>query len=340
MTKAPRPIPTIKPRHFPPPPPLIQKTPGLWRRTPPALFAPIMGMLGLGLAWRTLASQPGLHRLAPIGELLLGASLLLFGFALVAWLSKPLRRPGVVIEELTVLPGRAGMAAMALCFMLAAAALRPHAPDLALWLVWTGIATLGLVGVLVAYVLLRGPVEQRVVSPVFHLTYVGYIIAPLSLIPLGYTQLSTAILYATIAIAMLIWAVSAGQLIARVPPAPLRPLLAIHLSPASLFATVSAQLGMPTLAFGFACLSVVLLAALLVGARWMLQSGFSPMWGALTFPLAATVTASILSLGAAGLWLGAVLLIGASALNPWVATRVVKLWAKGELGAKTNAATV
>ena len=142
MTDAPRPLPELKTRHFPPPPPLVQKTPGLWRRTPPAIFPPIMGLFGLGLAWRVLALAPGLRPLEPIGEAILGATLLLYGFALIAWASKPLRRPAVAIEELRVLPGRAGMAAMVLCLVLSGAALRPYAPSLALALV-----TLGLVAV-------------------------------------------------------------------------------------------------------------------------------------------------------------------------------------------------
>ena len=41
----------------------------------------------------------------------------------------------------------------------------------------------------------------------------------------------------TLALALIIYAVSAYQLATRIAPAPLRPLLAIHLAPASLFTT-------------------------------------------------------------------------------------------------------
>lgn len=340
MTDNPRPLPSVKPRHFPPPPPLVEKTPGLWRRTPPAIFPPIMGLFGLGLAWRTLAMQPGLSPVQPLGETILGAVALLYAFALVAYLSKPLRRPGVIIDEIAVLPGRAGLAAMVLSLMLAGSALRPYAPDLALGLVIVASVALAGLGALIGWALLTGPAEARSVTPVFHLTYVGFILAPLTLVPLGYAQVSTAIFWIEIGVAALIWGASLWQIVTRVPPAPLRPLMAIHVAPASLFATVGILLGYPTLAAAFAVFALGLVVLLVARATWLLGAGFSPLWGALTFPTAAAATASILALGQGGLYIGAILVIVASALNSWVAVQVLKLWAKGQLGAKTNAATV
>lgn len=339
MTDELRPIPQVKPRHFPPPPPLVEKTPGLWRRTPPAIFPPIMGLFGLGHAWRALALQPGMAPLEPVGEAILGGTILLYAFALIAWLAKPLRRPGVVVEDLAVLPGRAGIAAMVLCLILAGSALRPYAPDLALGLVIAGMIALAALGLTIATLVLTGPAEARTVTPVFHLVFVGYILAPLTLAPLGHATAATVIFWAMIPVAALIWFASLRQLIARIPPAPLRPLLAIHLAPASLFATVSMLLGHTTLAASFALAALAILAALVASARWLLQAGFTPLWGALTFPLAASATAAMMSLGTAGLWVGGLLTLAATALNPWVAQQVLKSWAKRDLGARTNAAT-
>lgn len=332
-------LPPLKPRHFPPPPPLAPPSPGLWRRTPPAIFPPMMGLFGLGLAWRTLAQVPGLQPLAPIGEALLGATLLLYAFGLTAWLAKPLRRPRAALDELQVLPGRAGMVAMVLCLMLAAAALTPYAPGLALGLVLAGIAALVVVGIAIALVLLGGPVEQRSVTPIFHLTYVGYILAPLSLVPLGHTGAARLLVLVSLIAALVIWALSLRQILTRIPPAPLRPLLAIHVAPASLLAITLTLLGHPAAAVGFGLLALALLATLVAASRWITVAGFSPLWGAFTFPLAAAASASILALGTAGLWIGAVLVLAASALNPWIAFRVLKGWAKGDLAAKTNAAS-
>ncbi len=339
MPDALRPIPPVKPRHFPPPPPLVDKAPGLWRRTPPAIFPPMLGLFGLGLAWRTMAAQPGLTPLAPVGEAILGATLLLYAFSLVAWLSKPIRRPAVVIDDLRVLPGRAGLAAMTLCLALAAASLVPYAPGLALNIAFADVAVLIVLGMLIAGVLATGPDEQRMVTPIFHLSFAGYILSALTFAQLGLTGFATGILIATTAAATFIWLVSLRQILTRIPPAPLRPLLAIHAAPAALFATVSATLGYPTLAAGFALLALAIVTAIVASARWLLAAGFSPLWGALTFPLAATATASIVALGQPGLYVGAALLIAATALNPWITFRVIKAWAKGQLAAKTNAAT-
>lgn len=329
-------------RHFPPPPPLVSQPPGLWRRTPPAIFPPVMGLLGLGLGWRLLGEVLANLAIASVAEAALGAVALLYVFCAVAWAAKPLRRPGVLIEELQILPGRAGVAAAVLCLSLLAAVMVPYAPVLALVTVTVSTALLAGLGGLVLWVLARGPQEGRVVTPVFHLLFVGHILAPLTLAPLGYTRLAAAMMVVALAFAVLIWAASVVQLWRRVPPAPLRPLLAIHLAPASVAASVSALLGWGGWAMGFALLALVILAGLVASGRWLLAAGFSPLWGALTFPLAACASAVVAAFGAstAGLALGAALLLAGTALTVPVAIKVLQAWAKGKLAAKTNAATL
>lgn len=327
-----------RPRPVPGPP--LSPPPGLWRRTPPAIFPPLMGLFGLGLGWRLLAGMAGSAPLAGLAEAFLGAVSLLFAFAFTAWLSKPLRRPSVLAEELSVLPGRAGVAAAALCLMLLAAVLAPYGPALAGATLAAGVALLALAGALVLHAWFTGPIEARQISPVFHLVFVGYIIAPLSLLPLGFEGLARAVFWLALPLAVAIWAASLWQFARSVPPAPLRPLLAIHAAPAALFALVAAGLGWGMAAAGFALLALALVALLAASARWLLASGFSALWGALTFPLVATANALLAALpGAAGLWAGAALLMAATALNPFVAQRVLRGWARGALAAQTNAAT-
>ncbi|MFN3952921.1 MAG: tellurium resistance protein [Pararhodobacter sp.] len=329
-----------RPPRFPPPPPLAPPH-GFWRRTPPAIFPPVMGLLGLGLGWRHLAMRAGSDTLSALAELLLGAAVLLFAFCALAWAMKPLRRPAALIDELRILPGRAGVAAGVLGLSLTAAALVPYAPGLARVLVLLAMALLAGLGALVAWVLLSGPHEQRTVTPVFHLVFVGYILAPLALVPLGREGASQAIFWAALVTAAAIWTASAVQLFRRVPPAPLRPLLAVHLAPASLLSIVAALLGWGTISVAFAVLALAIAAALLLAARWLLVAGFSPLWGALTFPLAACASAQLHALGGhpAGLALGGGLLVAATALTGWVLLRVLQAWARGALAAQTNAAT-
>lgn len=316
----------------------------LFSRTPPAIFPPIMGAFGLGIAWRRAGEVFGLP--SAIGDLLLGAVTLLFVFAAVAYLAKVVRRPGVVPEDLRILPGRAGLSAGSLSVALLAAALVPVAPEAArIALMVAGGLHLTLAA-LVVYVLLSGPKEQRGVTPIWHLSFVGFILLPLSAAPLGYTALSTGILYGTALMALGIYAVSLGQMIRRDPPSPLRPLLAIHLAPASLIGTVSALLGYQALALSAAAIAVLIAAALIVKARYLTESGFSPLYGAFTFPSAAfagmLMLLSILGWGpangAAAGALGAFVLVLASAIVPVILVKVLQLWARGQLAVKTNAA--
>lgn len=306
---------------------------GLFRRTPPAIFPPVMGLFGLGLAWRRGTEAVGL---APgLAEALLGAVTLLYLFALLAYLAKVARRPAVVAEDLRILPGRAGLTAANLSGMLLAAALVPFAPGLALGVLGVALLSHVLLGLTLLRLFLTGPEEARVITPVWHLTYVGYIIAPLSLIPLGYAGLAQGILYATIPVAAAIWAVSLYQIATRVPPAPLRPLLAIHLAPASLFATVAAMLGLGGLATGFVVLALAILLVLLAAGLWLTQSGFSALWGAFTFPIAACASALL-----ANGWqvAGLLVLAAATGIVVMIAVKVMQAWAKGGLAVKTNAA--
>ena len=100
-----------RPKRYPPPefPP---RRPALFARTPPAIFPPILGLLGLVLALRLavarLGGDPG------PADLVAGVAVALWGFATFAYLGKLARRPAVVLEDLRVLPGRSGLAAMTL----------------------------------------------------------------------------------------------------------------------------------------------------------------------------------------------------------------------------------
>lgn len=308
--------------------------------TPPAIFPNMMGLFGLGLAW---GHAERAFDLPPMfSQLLLGAVTLLYLFALVSYLRKLTRRAGTLIEDLKVLPGRAGVTAMVLSGYLLAASLVPVNADLGfVVMLVTGVTHLGLVA-LVIWLLATGPAEQRQVTPVWHLVFVGFVLAPLTAIPLGYEAASTVILYVTGAITVFIWAVSARQLATHTPPAPLRPLLAIHLAPAAVVGMVATLLGLEWVALGLAGIAIAILVTLLAFARTITESGFSALWGAFTFPMAAFANFMFVldktDAGAAFAPLGIAALVGSSAAIPLIATKVLQAWAKGQLAAKTNAA--
>ena len=314
---------------------------GLWRATPPAIFPPILGFLGVGLAWRA-AALDGSAMVAGLGELFLGAGALLYLFALVAWLAKPLRRPAVVLEEIAVLPGRAGLAAMTLSSLLLAAVLVPYAPRLALGLSVVSMLVHAGLAALVIRLILIGPAEVRVVTPVWHLLFVGFIMAPLTWTPLGYVAASTAVVMLTLPLACAIWAASLWQLIRRIPPAPLRPLLAIHVAPASLLSAAAAGLGMTGLAAVLLAVAAAIAVGLVIALRWVTEAGFSPFWGAFTFPLSALAGALwvLTDDGIPLRFAGSVVLTVASIAIPWILVKVLQAWAGGDLERRTNPARV
>lgn len=323
-----------RPKMFPPPAFPPRKAP-LFARMPPAVFPSILGLLGLGLALRRGLSAFGLD--AAPADFLLGMASLLWAFATLAYLAKFARRAGVLAEDLRVLPGRNGLAAATMGAMAVAAALVPVAPTAAAVLLVAALSFHLALAVTASLMACRLPAASRPVDPGWHLMFVGFILGGIAASALGWSALATWLLWVTIPVAVLIWAASALQLRKMAPPAPLRPLLAIHLSPAALFATVAALLGHQTLATVFLVLGGLILVALFASQRWITAAGFSPLWGAFTFPFAA-YGAALFANGYA--WAGLVVLVAGAAAIPVILWKTLTLWAAGSLSAKTNAAEV
>lgn len=327
--------PRFRPKAYPPPEFPPRRLP-LFARMPPAVYPAILGLLGLGLALRR-----GLDVLggpAEIADLVLGLASGLWVFAAIGYVVKLARRPGVLVEDLRVLPGRAGLAASTMGLMAIAAGLVPVAPAVArVVLVAALVLHLGLAATILR-VLLSGPPELRQVTPVWHLTFVGPIVGGLAALGLGWMGLAQGLVIGTGALAVAIWTLSARQFARQVPPAPLRPLLAIHVAPAALLAQVSLGLGWTGLAYGMAALATVLALVLASSVRWLTAAGFSALWGALTFPMTA-LAAVLIAIGGPALWPGLAVLAAAAVAVPWIGYRVLKAWAGGGLAQKTNAAT-
>lgn len=295
-----------------------------------------MGLFGLGLAWRIGAEEFGLPQ--GLAEVLLGAVSALYVFSLLAYLAKLLRRPKVLVEDLRILPGRAGLSTMVLCLYLLSSVAVIYSIEAGLWIMYAGLAAhVGLLAVLVP-ILLLGPAEQRRVTPVWHLHFVGFILATLTAQELGLETLGVSIFVVTILIAFLLWSISLDQLIKVTVPAPLRPLLMIHVAPAAILGIAAARYDLLILAYVFAAVAGIMLFAFLGKLRWLIEAGISPLWGAFTFPLAAT---SVLWLELSGGWRipGALLLVASTLIIPPIAAWIMREWARGSLATKTNAAT-
>lgn len=320
--------------HFPPIKPVPK---GFARRMPPAVFPPLLGALALVTVWRALAATFSLPpAFAQLGAGMAVAAAL---FCYFAYGAKILRRPGVLAEELSILPGRAGCGAAVVSVYLLAVVIGPFAPALARGVLVAGMGLhLAFWAVLVP-VMMTKPAQGRV-TPVWQLNFVGPIVAALAASQLGWPELARLIWYPAAAMAVFIWLVSIDQARRERIPAPLRPLLAIHLAPVAVLGTVAVGIGMTGVAQVLGVVALVAVAAMLAGLRWLTAAGFSPLWGAFTFPLSAT----------AGLWLalartepfwripGAIMAVFASMTVLSILTLIWRDWASGRLAIKTNAA--
>jgi tellurite resistance protein len=323
-----------RPKRFPPPEFPPRRTPP-FARTPPAIFPPILGLLGLAIALRLALGQMVLPSGA--GDLVAGVAVALWLFATFAYGAKALRRPGVVIEDLRVLPGRSGLAALSMGGMAAATLIAPHATGLAQGLIVLSLAVHAVLAALLVRLLRALPPEARQVNPTLHLSFVGFIVAGPAAVAVGWSGLAAVLFWTSLPVAILIWGFSAVQFGKSVPPPPLRPLLAIHVAPAALLASVAGLLGLVGLSTGLALAGLLLAAALAGSARWLLAAGVSPMWGALTFPLAA-LAATLIRVG--GIWQAAGIGLTVLALGvvPAILWWIIRRWPGGKLAAVTNAA--
>ncbi|MCC0063984.1 MAG: tellurium resistance protein [Defluviimonas sp.] len=303
---------------------------------PPAVFPSIFGLFGLGLALRRAAASFALP--AAIGEIVLGAVTLLYLAALAMYLAKSLRRPAALVEDLRILPGRAGVTTMVLSLYLLSLVLAPYDGAGALWILYAGFALHLVLVALVLFVYATGPAEQRRVNPVWHLIFVGPIIGALAALTFELYSLALVIFAISALLAALIWSVSLDQILKEDVPGPLRPLLAIHLAPLALLGLVAEGLELQVVAGGFAAISAMLLAWLVLRVRWLTAWGFSALWGAFTFPLAATAS---LWIAVGGIWRvpGALALVLALLVILPIAAQVLRLWFRGTLAVKTNAAS-
>lgn len=317
-----------------PPPEFPPRKTAPFARTPPAIFPPILGLLGLAVALRLALDRLGLDRGA--GDLLAGVAVALWGFAAVAYGAKVVRRPAVVTEDLRILPGRSGLAALTMGGMVAASLVANYAQGPAVALMLAALAGHLVLAILLIRLVLTLPPPGREVNPTWHLSFVGFILAAPAAHVLGWDGLATGLFWATLPIAVLIWGLSALQFTRSVPPLPLRPLLAIHIAPAAVLGTVAMLLDRADLATPLVLSGGALVVVLAVSARWVVVSGVSPLWGAFTFPLAALSTATLLHDG--WLWAGLALTAVGLVVIPAILWWVLQRWPGGKLAAVTNAA--
>ena len=311
----------------------------LWRSTPPAIFPVCLGLLGLGLGWRSAADV--LPVAVDIGDVLLGLGSAYYLVFLTFYLCKLAARPGVLLEDMTNPAARAGVAALAMSMMLLAAALLPLGVSVPpVW--WTGVILQVGASAMGCFAIWKDPPGMRQFSTFQYLTFVGPVVGPAAGIPLGYVTESLVLTLAALVAYVVITVGYCGRLLRRLPSLRMRPALAIFLAPICLFATSFGLLGFDWAFHLFYWLANAVALVLLVLTPWMIRGGYSPVWAAFTFPIAAFLQVQVLAvakgdgvLAVAGTY--ATMAIGTPVIL-YVVYRSTMTWVTGELAASSGAA--
>ncbi len=317
----------------------MSKSIPLWRQTPPAIFPVSLGLLVLGLALRNAADVIPVPEV--IGDLLLGFGCAFYLYFLALYLVKLMARPAVMLEEMHSPLARAGIAAAAMSMMLLAAALLPLGVSVPqVW--WTGVVLQILASAMGFYAIVTDPPEKRHFTPFQYLTFVGPVIGPVAGIPLGYIWQSIALTFLALVPYVVITAGCLLALIRARPPVAMRPPLAIFLAPICLFAQSFGLLGVGWAFWLFYSLACAVGFCLLAVSFWLAKGGWTPLWGAFTFPVATFVQVQIMAVSkGAGLPATIGVYAGLAVGTPlilYIAYRSIMSWVSGELAEKTNAA--
>ena len=262
----------------------------LARRMPVSFFPIVMGLGGLGLAWRAATRTHA--GLAPIGDALVLAAALLWILLTASYIAKWVIAPGVARSEAAHPLSGAFVPLVPASLLLLLPALVP----------WLGAAGGALFIALVAAQIattavflarcLGGRLEPAAITPAWHLAVVaGLLFSSGAAAALGFNLTAWCFFGAGALAWLAIDSLVLHRLATQGPLAPpMRPLLAIELAaPAVVLITYTAladgeadalALGL----FGWTLFVAVMLSAL---ARWLCEAPFGAEYWAFTFPAAA-----------------------------------------------------
>ena len=316
--------------------------PEFWRRTPPALFPCLLGFIGLGLAWRRAAEVWPVSPL--IGKGVLLVSCLLFMATGTSYHMKLSLRPSVIFEDLKVGPARGAVSAGSMCLMLYAAALTPYLFELAQLFWWAAVLQHAGYMVCVTLALAKSDTQLSDVNPSIILPYVGYILAAVGGPALGYGTLSGFFLMATIPGCIFIIVLSLVNLKRYGVNKSLRSSYFIILAPLSIYGIGAFNIWPAESYTIFWTIALVCGICMAPFLRWFYAGGWTPAWGAFTFPLSAF--AGVMLTGVQSDFgvvaeVGSALSLGlATLVVPYVVWKTYRHWLAGKLAQATGAAVV
>ena len=303
---------------------------------PVTIFASVMGLAGLGLAWRkanTVLGFPGM-----VSEVILAVAALAFVAAVATYALKAMRHPQVVLGEFNHPVRSAFFSTFPIGVLLLAAGLYPYSQGgaFALWVVGAVVQLLLTIRLIVRWMVHKQEITH--VNAAWFIPIVGNIIVPILGARLGQTEVSWFFL----SVGMLFWLPMLTIILYRVifhdalPPR-LMPTLFILLPPPSI--GYVSYVGLTGTVDSFAQVLVngalFLTLVLLAKGKSFIGLPFAVSWWAFTFPLDAVALAAIEHSHhfPNGPWplIGTVLLALATLVVALVSLRTVVAIAKGSL---------
>lgn len=295
---------------------------------PVTLFASVMGLAGLGLAWRKGAALMGLPSM--VGEAVLAVAALAFIAAALTYGIKAARYFPAVVGEFNHPVRSAFFSTIPIAILLLASGLYPYAAPaaFALWVVGAVLQLTLTVRLIVRWMVHKQEINH--VNPAWFIPIVGNIIVPILGVRLGQMEVSWFFL----SVGLLFWLPMLTIILYRVifhdalPPR-LMPTLFILLPPPSIGYVAYVGLSGAEDAFALVLVNgaLFLTLVLLAKAKSFIGLPFALSWWAFTFPLDAVALAALehVAHAPAGAWpvVALVLLALASAVVLIVAVRTM-----------------
>jgi tellurite resistance protein len=268
----------------------------------PPFYAPVMGVAGLGIAWRIASALIGVPSI--IGEATVGFAFVLFFLISLLFLAKALLQP----DSLAALwaDNRAILFAPMIptSLLLLSIGARPYDTGFAT-LLWQIAAPFNLIlAIVIVGRWMFDDHEMAMVSPAWMFPVVGNGVVPIAGVPLGFVNAG----WAFFAIGFVLWIVTFVVLFSRLALGgalanAARPTILILISPPATFFIAYAGLTdgkIDLLAYCMIYFSLFMLAVFLLNGKWVFRAPFSIASWSLTFPMAALTIASLLFFRATG----------------------------------------
>lgn len=321
-------------------PPLAPQAavPGSLRHLPVNLFASVMGLSGLALAWRL--AQPAFGAPALIAELVGALALLVFLLLAMAYGLKLLRHREAVRAEFRHPVSGSFFGTIVISLLLLSAVLAPYgaAFSQALWTLGT-LATFGLSLLMVAR-LLKGGGEPAHAVPAWLIPGVATldIVVTGATMPMAWAaEVNLAALAVGTVLALLLFSLIFARLVQQEPLAvAMRPSLMILVAPFSVgFLAYTQLFGMVDRFAGLLFYFGVFVFVLVAAQVFRRDVPFTPSWWGIGFPIAALSNAALkyaaVQQSRPLLWLAAALLALLTLAIAVLSLRTLQLLVNGKL---------